>query len=260
MAKTVKPKWLKNFSTQERIEQAKTKTQKIVEHLLHVIAIHESNKAFLFSETLSSQIPPSRAAHTFNLLRDSQYRYELVRLCALWDTSGADRESIPTVAALIDDVGVRAALAQASKDHWVNLPVRIIPSEPQYDQDTTQLIETATQASNQEFGAKQHRNALRWLRSAEKMAGRVRRCHRFLALVDARDHHIAHNLSHPAIRKAPSTAKYGDENWLLKLSIRIVDRMYLGICGTSFDWDDSQKIAEKRAHAFWDGVSIKVLH
>ena len=170
MAKTVKPQWPTNLSTQERIHQAETKTQKVVQHLLHAIAIHESNKAFLLSDTLSSQIPRSHAAHTFNLLRDSQYRYELVRLCALWDASGADRESIPAVAALIDDVGVRAALAQASKDHWDNLPIRIIPSEQQYDEDTRRLIETATLASNQEFGDKQHRSAVRWLRSAEKMA------------------------------------------------------------------------------------------
>lgn len=258
--RAVKPKWPEMLSPEGRIAEAKEKTVKIVDHLLHVIAVHESNKALLFSDTLAKQVPPSHAAHTFNLLCDNQYRYELVRLCALWDSSSPDRESIPTIAALVDCDAVRTMLAHEAESHWVRIPMRVMPADENSDDETQRLVESMARESSAAFGAKQAQNALRWLKSAGKMSIRVRECDRYLALVDSRDRHIAHNLSSAAGKKAPlKTVKYGDDNWLLALSIRIIDRLYLGVCGASFDWNGSQKIAEKRALNFWHGISLKVL-
>jgi len=258
--KPVKQRWPEMLSPEDRIAEAKEKTRKIVDHLLHVIAVHESNRALLFSDTLAKQVPPSHAAHAFNLLCDNQYRYELVRLCALWDPSKPDRESIPTIAALVDSDAVRTLLAEETQRHWVQLPARVIPSDEGSDDEVQKLAESIAHAQSAAFGVKQAQKALHWLKSAKRMETRVRRCDRYLALVDSRDRYIAHNLSFAAARKAPlTTAKYGDDSWLLALSIRIIDRLYLGICGANFDWNGSQKIAEKRALNFWNGVSLKVL-
>lgn len=258
--KSVKRNWPEVLSPEDRITEAKDKTRKIADHLLHIIAVHESNKALLFSDTLAKQVPPSHAAHTFNLLRDNQYRYELVRLCALWDACKPDRESIPTIAALVDSDAVQELLTEETQRHWVQLPPRVIRSEEGSDDEVQKLVESITHAQSAAFGVKQAQKALHWLKSAKRMEARVRRCDRYLALVDSRDRYIAHNLSLAATRKAPlTTAKYGDDSWLLALSIRIIDRLYLGICGTNFDWSGSQRIAEKRALNFWNGISLKVL-
>jgi len=260
MAKTTKAKWPDGLAIEQRINLAKYKVKKLVDHLRHVIAIHESNKILVYSDALSKQIPQSYGAHTFNLLQDSQYRYELVRLCALWDASQPDRESIPTIVTLISDDDIRKALVKETEDHWVDLTATYLPADQNYDDETRRAIDASIRTSEQEFGAKEARKAHRWLKSAEKMVERVRKCPRFLALIDMRNHHVAHNLSAGAKKKAHhATSKYGDENWLLELSIRIVDRLNLGVCGSSFGWDDSRRIAEKQARAFWNGVTIEVL-
>jgi hypothetical protein len=63
-----------------RISEAAQKTERIVDHIINLIQIHENNAVIVYSSTLSSQIPLSHAAHAFNAFQDAFYRYELVRL------------------------------------------------------------------------------------------------------------------------------------------------------------------------------------
>ena len=42
------------------------------------------------------------------------HQIEIVRLCAIWDTAGADKENIPTVIELIDDEKIIETLAAVS--------------------------------------------------------------------------------------------------------------------------------------------------
>jgi hypothetical protein len=55
---------------------------------------------------LSSQIPESYAANAFNVFQQSIHQFEIVRLCALWDSAELEKENIPTVVGLIDDAQV----------------------------------------------------------------------------------------------------------------------------------------------------------
>ena len=57
--------------------------------------MHELNAVVIYSQKLSEQIPRSYAAHAFNQFQRSMHLFELVRLCAMWDGPGDDRESIP---------------------------------------------------------------------------------------------------------------------------------------------------------------------
>ena len=45
------------MATAERIQAAKEKTERVLEHLLHLLAVHENNAIIVYSDTLSSQIP-----------------------------------------------------------------------------------------------------------------------------------------------------------------------------------------------------------
>jgi AbiU2 len=117
--------WPMSLSVEERVSLAKDKINKIIDHVCLCIALNESNAILNYSKSISGQIGSSHAAHTFALLQNSQHRYELMRLCALWDAPGRNRESIPTVAALIDDQDVISALVRETESLWED--VRPLP-------------------------------------------------------------------------------------------------------------------------------------
>src|SRR5262245_63755995 len=93
----------RHMATVERVEAAKQKTERVVDHLLQLIALHENNAIVVHSDALALQIPRSYAANAFNIFQQSLYRFEIVRLCALCDRAWPDLslESIPTIVELI---------------------------------------------------------------------------------------------------------------------------------------------------------------
>ena len=107
-----------HMTTAQRIEAAKEKTERVVDHLLYLLALHENNAIIVYSDTLSSQVTYSRAANAFNVLQAGLHQFEIVRLCALWDRTGEDKESIPTIIELIDLPEVIEELAQETLGHW----------------------------------------------------------------------------------------------------------------------------------------------
>jgi hypothetical protein len=46
----------------------------------------KTTRFVLYSDTLSSQIPTSFAANAFNVFQRGMHQFEIVRLCALWDS------------------------------------------------------------------------------------------------------------------------------------------------------------------------------
>lgn len=68
----------------ERLALAKAKTERVVDHLLYILELHENNEIIVYSHTLRSQIPTSYAANAFIVFRHGLHQFEIVRLCALW--------------------------------------------------------------------------------------------------------------------------------------------------------------------------------
>jgi hypothetical protein len=110
----------RHLATVERVEAAKQKTERVVDHLFQLIALHENNAVVVYSDALALQIPRSYAANAFNVFQQSLYHLEIVRLCALWDRAWPDlsRESIPTVVELIADSNVIDALVEEARSSW----------------------------------------------------------------------------------------------------------------------------------------------
>src|SRR5262245_38289642 len=108
------PQMFKQMATVERVKAAKQKTERVADHLLQLIALHENNVIVVHSDALALQIQRSYAANAFNVFQQSLYRFEIVRLCALWDRAWPDlsRESIPTIVELIADANVIDALVE----------------------------------------------------------------------------------------------------------------------------------------------------
>ena len=89
-------KWPTKLSTSERIAAAKQKTARVVDHLQYLLELHENNAIVVYSPTLSAQIPRSHAANAFNVFQRAMHQFEIVRLCALWDSADPEKDSSAT--------------------------------------------------------------------------------------------------------------------------------------------------------------------
>ena len=244
--------WLRRLSAVQRIALAKERMNKVVDHMLHLLAIHESNRIVVFSDALSRQIPRSRAANAFNLFRDVVHRYELIRLCIVWDEQHADTESIPTVVALIDEREIVRALAHETCGLWVKRGARVL--DPQSDPVLAAEIERLNRHHALQFarrqGAKAARTLLRTIRVAKKIE-----CSAVLRSVrNFRHKHLAHGLARtraevqgPAIEAITNS----EVHELLERSIAVADALYCWVNGSSFDWEDARRIDRENAEALW---------
>jgi hypothetical protein len=98
--------------------RTKLKTAALVDHLIHLINMHEANRLIVYSPLLSDQIPRSHAANAFNVFQDASLKFEIIRHSILWDPCreyDLDKESIPTVIQLIDDPVFLQALDQQTE-------------------------------------------------------------------------------------------------------------------------------------------------
>src|SRR5262249_35724968 len=138
------------MSVADRLKAAKEKTRRVVDHLLYLLELHENNAIVLYSDTLSSQIPTSFAANAFNVFQRGMHQFEIVRLCALWERVGPEKENIPTVVELIDHPDSIESLAQETASHWQGHGGRIL--NPSDDPKLQALEVEALQRTNEEFG------------------------------------------------------------------------------------------------------------
>jgi hypothetical protein len=109
-----------NLGSVARIELARAKMTRVLDHFLYLLELHANNAHVVYSPLLSSQIPQSFAANAFNVFQRSMQQFEIVRLCALWDRPDPAKENIPTVIELIDDDTIVDALADETRKHWTN--------------------------------------------------------------------------------------------------------------------------------------------
>jgi hypothetical protein len=231
------------LSSVERIAAAKEKTRKVVDHLLYLIALHESNALVLYSPLLCSQVITASAANAFDVFRHSLYRFEIVRLSALWDSIDLAKENVPTIIELVDHPAVLDALEQELASSWGNAPTD--PPELQHHE--------------REFGAQHARNVRDKLRKAIDEARAIICSARLRSVMNLRDKRLAHSLAQTQREKAGpiDPMKYGDERALLDATLPIVQALYSGINHTHFSFDNSREIAQQNANALWQGCKFK---
>ncbi|MEL7178392.1 MAG: hypothetical protein AAFN63_01035 [Pseudomonadota bacterium] len=249
--------FVNDWSDQERIERAKDLADRLVDHTRGLLALSENNKVVLYSDMLSSQIPRSFAANAFNDLQRSMQFYFLVRLSAIWDKASPDRESIPTVIALLGKPEVADWFVNETYQYHLNMaPPREL--NPTTDPAEQRLRAEYWASYNLNRAEKERANVRRWITFATRVVPRVE--HSFLAksLRPFRDRYIAHNLGASVDNKgSPTKLRHGDEDKLLRLTVRIVDRLHLALNGTSFAWDASQEQASRNANELWSNCRFE---
>jgi hypothetical protein len=147
-----------------RIEAAKATMEKVVDHFLYLLELHENIAIVVYSPTLSDQIPNSHAANAFNVFQRGLLQLEIIRLCALWDTPELDKECIPTVIGLVDHADVLATLAEETRSHFATFPTAML--KPSDDPAVRQLAAEDVRRRNEECGDEQSLRARQELAEA----------------------------------------------------------------------------------------------
>jgi hypothetical protein len=244
------------MSIDERIKKAKEKTERVVDHLLYLLELHENNAIIFYSPTLSSQIPVSYAANAFNVFRRGLHQFELVRLCALWDSADPDKENIPTIIELINQPDVIEAFAQETLSHWNGIGGHIIEEDAELHAQATEALER----SNKQFGEEQAQKARNDLRRVIGEARQMLTSSKLAGIMNIRDKHLAHSLSQTRREQkaAIEPMKYGDEREVLETSLPIVEVLYCWVNGRSFSFQDSRNIDRKNAEALWTRCRFEI--
>lgn len=247
-----------NIPDDQRVERAKMVTDKLVDHVLGLIAMAENNAQVLYSDGLSRQIPKSFAAHAFNELQQCMHHYFMVRLCAIWDSASNDRESIPSVMALIGKESVRERFVQAAYDYHSTMaePRSLTPTN---DPVERQLLADHWATYRVKRAEEESIRVKRWINFVTKAVPTIQSSCVDNGLRAFRDGYLAHNLASSAVNKGmPIKIKYGDEAKLFRLTIRIVDRLHLSLNRTGFAWDTAQKNARRNAYELWSSCGFDI--
>ncbi len=249
---------LNELDHEARINLASEKVRKLVDHVRHVIDLHKSNQIISYSPKLSDQIPKSYAAHAFNLFQDGLLRYEVIRICAVWDSARKDDlelESIPTLIMLIDDEAIQTQLIKKIASNRLNRPAPRLMGEP-----IDFAVAETFKAVFARDAAKDSAKFSRFLKSAFFHSKKIEESEQLVALRNFRNKHLAHSLANTReeLRGPIALPHYGYERYLLFRSIMILDWLYLCICDTSYDWKESLKIAQNNAESLWNGCAFNV--
>ena len=242
-----------------RIAEARTKLDKLVNHIRHVIDLHESNLIVGVSPTLSSQIPKSLAAHAFNLFSDSFYRYQIIRTCALWDKNSTDRESIPSVITLVEDDAIIQILVNEIEEFWATRGARRLTplhDDPEVEQQIAAQMERHRVEHARERAQRAHKS----LRDAIGKSHQVMVSPELTSMTNYRNKHLAHSLSQTRLEKTGTVAppRYGDETVLLEVTKKVMNGLLLGIGNASVSWDMFHENSRTTAQALWHHCTFKI--
>jgi AbiU2 len=212
----------------------------VVDHLLYLLKLHENNAIIVYSDTLESQIRYAHAAEAFEAFRAGLHRFEIVRLCALWDPAKDDKrsipteESIPTIIELIDRSEVIEAFVK----------------------------ETSRQKrSNEELARKQAKRARKELEKAVKDVRKNSKSSMLKSTMNLRHKHLAHSLSrtrHEKQTKRLHRVKYGYERKILLETLPIAEALHRWVSGKDFSFARSQKNARDNAEALWKRCTFDI--
>jgi hypothetical protein len=247
------------LSIAERLAAAKAKTERVVDHLLYVLELHANNEIVVYSPTLRSQIPTSYAANAFIVFRHGLHQFEIVRLCALWDSAEPEKENIPTIIELIDHPDVIEALAQETAAHWKGQDGSVL--NPSYDPELRALEVDALRRVNDEYGDEQAQRAREELHEAIDNSRAILATPKLASIMNLRDKYLAHSLTETRRERKVGSIdpmKYGDEREMLNASLPIVQALFCRVNGKSFNFERSREIDRKNAKALWEACTFDI--
>jgi hypothetical protein len=249
---------LRNLSTSERIRIGKEKVSKLTERVLDAVNLSAVCDHFLYSNTLSSQIPRSYAGHAFAATQQALFQQLIIRTVALWDKPDFNVFSIPTAIALIDD---DAVIHQLQNEHFQAHSGRGSRNlNPSHDPEIGAEIQTMIKNYQTQFATSQANKADKILRVSIDKVKEVTADRIHLSIVNLRDH-VSHSLDQTRreLKEPVANMKYGQEKDLLQTSVRLIENLYCWVNGTSFDIQgDCASQAKRNASELWTNCTFNI--
>jgi hypothetical protein len=244
------PKFPDALTSENRINIAEKRADKLIDHVCDLFTMHEANKIVVYSSTLSRQIPRSRAASAFNQMQRSMHLFELVRLCALWDPCRDDRESAPTVVELINTPEI---IQKIVNDRHAKFADESFPYDcnPTTDPIIEDLKDRWWQQERIERAGEEAEQTRIQLLDAINRTEAMRVSPILKSMRDFRDEHIAHNLDPDRPTGGGRRPRYGEERALLRETVKVADLLHRALNDTSFMWLDARRQARRDAQALW---------
>ncbi len=232
---------------EEKVILAQTRLERVLDHLLLLIDLHEINQ---ISYGTNFEVP-TQIARSFRIVSSSLYKYELIRLYALWDIGDGEEESLSVVAKHAADKNVRRRLKEIEAQFW-NRSVDLDAE----DLETEKLICD----SENHFGAERAIEMDELLEGALLRIEEIKKSPALQALKENRDKFLAH-----ALNKSRAEIKNGGirpwsrgmERELIDASVSIASDLLASVGKKSFDLDAQREKAAARAVSFWSSFSRK---
>lgn len=243
--------WFNSLSVAERITQATAKVEAMIDELIEIAHLDACNRIIVHSDRLKSQIPRSYAGVAYRIFSKALLQREMAGICTLWDPPARDRNSLPTVAALIDCDGVRELVEERKRQEATE--GRHLDAES----NDSEMLAWITELSDEDI-AKTSKKRARLLDEAVAEIGRIEASDLLRAARDFRDIRLAHNLSTDAKKYPSLNARVGDESQLLSLTVPILNRVDLVVRSSTFDWESTLRIAKRNAESLWHGCRFNV--
>jgi hypothetical protein len=224
----------------------------MVANMADLIHLQASNKIVLYSDTLASQIPTSYAANAYRIFTSNMLKSAVSKICTFWDGPAADRNSVPSVIKLVDNPDVMAELRRR------RMETRVRGRSLTAQNDDRELLAWLEDMSNRE-NAKRADDVDAELADAIRALPALLSNDRLLGARDFRDRYLSHSLAEETKRNTTRNAQYGDEEYLIELTLPFINTLNLAVRDSSYDWQGTSEIAEKNALALWNGCKFDVV-
>ena len=237
----------------ECLKKAGAHINKLVDVIREVIAVSEMNRHLVYSTHLSKQVSHTEAAHAYNVLQFTTFRYELLRLASCWDRASSERDSIPSVITLLDQKPVLIEVETQIRN-W-NAPSAVL--NPSKDLKLRALEAKALFETQAQWAKEDVATGKLAVKAVLDKAKAIRDGDLLRALRQCRDRMIAHNLTIPVVSSGPEidNLKYGNEKLLLNETVSIVQKLHLWINGKDFDIEgEVTQNRSRQANAFWQNL------
>ncbi len=252
------PPWVLKLDTEARAEMAKARISAIADQVYDLLTLQENNNIFVYSDTVANKIPHSFAARTYNFLTECLFRFQVARLCALWDNaSRQDRISIPVVAALLQDRKVRRLIAEQHFRHLTRSEPRIL--NPSIDIEIFKEQVASAKRVQTARGQQYAKDAVRGMLQSIRTANQLSKSKEARELRKFRNYFIAHNLQRDAAIATPiSPLLYGQEADFLKSTVRLIDALSIHATGVNYSWQETERFAKRCAEELWGSLEFKI--
>jgi hypothetical protein len=209
-----------NWTPERRLESAAARIDKIIDRAAAACRLHETNRIVAYGNPIEFKTGWQAEGHRET--RHHLFMAELTLLCPIWDAPREHRNSLPTVAALID--------------------------QP----DVFELIESG-------FNANSRAESMRGVRIGLDAISQIADSPEMKSIVAHRNAHIAHSLSEEA-KDYDIKVKYGDESIVLEKTLPTIDIVNLAVRRSGFAWDSATNNGRKIAEAFWNNIRMEGNH